>query len=264
MLLERVRVKLALVKRLLSFIGILALVALGAGLGIAYMLLRLEPLVLHQDAVVAEVSRTAYTTTYVDEAGGYLDIRPADREAETLFIFYPGGLVRPQAYEWLGAALAPLGGRTLIPVMPLDLAVIAPDRASKLLDSLETAPSRVVIGGHSLGGAMAARYALRNPERIDGLVLMGAYSAGEDDLSGLTLPVLDLAAEHDGLATVEKVQDGLNRLPPDTQLEIIDGSVHAFFGRYGPQRGDGLPTVTRAQAEAQISEDLRAFFAALP
>ena len=111
---------------------------------------------------------------------------------------------------------------------------------------------------------MAARYALRNPNRVNGLVLMGAYSAGGDDLSGLTLPVLDLAAEHDGLATVAKVQDGLSRLPPDTQLETVDGSVHAFFGRYGPQRGDGIPTVTRTQAEAQITEDLRAFFSALP
>ena len=228
------------------------------------MLLEPAPFVLHQDAVVAEVSSTAYTSTFVNEAGGYLDISPTSREAETLFIFYPGGLVRPQAYEWLGVALAPLGVRTLIPVMPLDLAVIAPDRASKLLDSLPNLPSRVVIGGHSLGGAMAARYALRNPNRVNGLVLMGAYSAGGDDLSGLTLPVLDLAAEHDGLATVAKVQDGLSRLPPDTQLETVDGSVHAFFGRYGPQRGDGIPTVTRTQAEAQITEDLRAFFSALP
>lgn len=233
------------------------------GLGVAYMLLKPEPLVLHQDAVVAEVSSTSYTSTFVDEAGGYLDVRPSEREAEMLFVFYPGGLVRPQAYEWLGVTLAPLGVRTLIPTMPLDLAVIAPDRATKVLEGLDV-PSRVVIGGHSLGGAMAARYALRNAERINGLVLMGAYSAGNDDLSGLAIPVLDLAAEHDGLATVEKVRDGLSRLPPGTQLDIVDGSVHSFFGRYGPQQGDGLPTVTRAQAEAQITEDLRAFFSALP
>ncbi len=251
-------------KRFLSFVGILALVALGAGLGVAYMLLRPEPLVLHQDAVVAEVSSTSYTSTFVNEVGGYLDIRPAEGDAETLFVFYPGGLVRPQTYEWLGVAVAPLGVRTLIPVMPLDLAVIAPGRATQLLDSLETLPSRVVVGGHSLGGAMAARYALRNPERVDGLVLMGAYSAGNDDLSILDLSVLDLAAEHDGLATVAKVRDGLSRLPPDTRLELINGSVHSFFGRYGPQRGDGVPTVTRAQAETQISEELRVFFSALP
>ena len=248
-------------KRLLSFIGILALVALGVGLGVAYMLVRPEPLVLHQDAAVAEVRGTSYTSTFVDAAGGYLDVHPAG-PSEALFIFYTGALVRPQAYEWLGVTLAPLGVRTLIPVMPLDLAVLAPGRANRLLDSLEGS-GPVVVGGHSLGGAMAARYALRNPERVDGLVLMGAYSAASDDLSDLSLPVLDLAAENDGLATVEDVRNGLNRLPADTTFELVDGSVHAFFGRYGPQRGDGLPSVTRARAEAQISEALRTFFSSL-
>lgn len=200
----------------------------------------------------------------MDEAGGYLDIRPTDRDTSGLFIFYPGGLVRPQAYEWLGVTLTPLGVRTLIPVMPFDLAVIAPDRVTRLLDTLRIVPDYVIVGGHSLGGAMAARYALRNPERVDGLVLMGAYSAGGDDLSKLELPVLDLAAEQDGLATVEKVQAGLSRLPRGTQFELIDGSVHSFFGRYGPQRGDGVPTVTRAAAEAHIGEALQRFFAELP
>ena len=152
------RVKLTFVKRFLSFVGILALIALGVGLGVAYMLLEPAPFVLHQDAVVAEVSSTAYTSTFVNEAGGYLDISPTSREAETLFIFYPGGLVRPQAYEWLGVALAPLGVRTLIPVMPLDLAVIAPDRASKLLDSpakpAEPRRHRWAFLGRGDGGAL--------------------------------------------------------------------------------------------------------------
>ncbi len=42
------------------------------------------------------------------------------------------------------------------------------------------------------------------------------------------------------------------RLPAGSQLVTIDGSVHAFFGRYGPQQGDGTPTVARADAEKQI------------
>ena len=167
--------KLASVKRLLSVISILALVALGVGLGVAYMLLKPAPLVLHQNAVVTEVSGASYTSTFVDEAGGYLDVRPAERSAETLFIFYTGALVRPQAYEWLGVTLAPLGVRTLVPTMPLDLSILAPERANKLLDRGGDLPSRVVVGGHSLGGAMAARYALKPPRarersRTDGRI----------------------------------------------------------------------------------------------
>ena len=147
--------------------------------------------------------------------------------------------------------------RTLIPVFPVDLAVTAPNRADRLLPLAEGKP--VVLGGHSLGGAMAARYVLRHPKAVTGLVLLGAYSADGDDLSGLPLDVLVLAAENDGLASLEEVRAGMGQLP-SAQLTVIKGSVHSFFGRYGPQAGDGLPSVTRAAAERQITEALRAFF----
>ena len=107
---------------------------------------------------------------------------------------------------------------------------------------------------------MAARYALNNAGKLDGLVLMGAFSAESDNLSVFELPTLVLAAEHDGLATLDEIKAGLARLPRDASLEIIEGSVHSFFGRYSPQRGDGLPIVSRMQAEASIIEVLNRFF----
>src|SRR5262249_61736792 len=39
------------------------------------------------------------------------------------------------------------------------------------LDTLKI--TRVVIGGHSMGGAIAQQFALSYPERLDGLVLVG-------------------------------------------------------------------------------------------
>ena len=139
-----------------------------------------------------------------------------------------------------------------------DLAVTAANRADRLLPLAEGKP--VVLGGHSLGGAMAARYLARHPDAATGLVLMGAYSPDGDDLSALPLDVLVLAAENDRLASVGEVRAGLARLPETAQLNIVEGSVHSFFGRYGPQAGDGLPSVTRAAAERQIVRALRAFF----
>lgn len=248
-------------KRFLSTLGILALIALGFGLGAFYMRLNRPPLVLGQDAVVPQVDRGSISVERIDEAGGYIDIAPL-APADTLFVFYPGGLVRPQAYEWLGVALTQLGVRTVIPIMPLDLAVAAPNRATQILDSIGERPARVIIGGHSLGGAMAARYALTNADRLDGLVLMGAFSATSDDLSSFGGEVLVLAAENDGLATLQEVRDGLARLPATSTLEIIPGAVHAFFGRYGPQAGDGLPSVTHAEAEAAIINALVPLFEA--
>ncbi len=243
-------------KRFRHVLLLVLLFVLAFAAGRLYPVLRRPPLIPNQDAVVAGVDPSQVPVAYNPDLGGFIDIGPKD--FDKLFIFYPGGLVRPQAYTWLGVALAPLGVRTLIPVFPVDLAVTAPNRADQLISLAEGKP--VVVGGHSLGGAMAARYVLRHPDAATGLVLMGAYSADGDDLSALPLEVLVLAAENDGLASVEEVRAGTPRLPETAKLKIIRGSVHGFFGRYGPQAGDGLPTVTRAAAERQIIGTLHKFF----
>ena len=243
-------------KRFLRGLLLVLLFILVFAAGRLYPVLRRPPLIPRQDAVVAGVNPAQVPVSYNPDLGGFIDVGP--RDFRTLFIFYPGGLVRPQAYTWLGVVLAPLGIRTLIPVFPVDLAVTAPNRADQLLPLAEGKP--VVLGGHSLGGAMAARYVVRHPNAATGLVLLGAYSADGDDLSSLPLDVLVLAAENDGLASLGEVRAGLGRLPESAQLTVISGSVHSFFGRYGPQAGDGLPSVTRTAAERQIIGALRSFF----
>jgi pimeloyl-ACP methyl ester carboxylesterase len=249
------------VKRLGKLIGFAILLLLTFGAGYLYPILNRPPIVLHQDAAFPGVSRGGVRVRWRNEGGGFIDVAPVSG-ADTLLIFYPGGLVRPQAYEWLGVALAPRGVRTVIPAFPFDLAVVGPNRAAALLEALAVDPAtRVVLGGHSLGGAMAARFAARQPDALDALVLMGAFSAEGDDLSAAPFDALVLAAEYDGLATLEEVRAGLERLPASTELVIIEGAVHSFFGRYGPQRGDGRPTVTRETAEARIVAALEGFLA---
>ena len=73
------------------------------------------------------------------------------------------------------------------------------------------------------------------PGKVQGLILMGAYPAGNVSLKSQTaLRVLDLMGEHDTVAMASDVRGGLVRLPETTQLVTVQGSVHAFFGRYGP------------------------------
>lgn len=241
--------------------------ALGAALLIALgwwgSLLWPGPLVPDQDAAVPGVADASVRLARFDAAGGGVEVAPADGGADILLVLYSGGLVRPQAYAWLGVALAPVGVRTLIPALPLDLAVLGRDRAGTVLSELYADEAHVAVGGHSLGGAMAAAWARRNPDRIDALVLMAAYPGRNEDLSNLDLATLVLAAEHDGLAELPRVRSGLERLPESAGLEVVDGAAHAFFGRYGPQRGDGTPTVSRGEAEAEIAAALEAFLLGL-
>ncbi len=235
-------------RRVPGWVLVVVGLALGLGAGTAVPYVVRPPLILGQDAVTDAASASARVS--VEDAGGRtIVIRPASGDGRLLLVFYPGGLVRPQAYEWLGRALASEGVMTVIPEFTADLAVTGIDRADALLDKYADGRP-VVIGGHSLGGAMACDYAARHAGRLRGLLLEAAYPADNVTISGMS--TLVLGAEHDGLATPDKIAAALPRLPQDATRVTITGSVHSFFGRYGPQSGDGTPTVDRAQAETQI------------
>ena len=134
----------------------------------------------------------------------WLVFRPLDQDPATGLILYPGGRVDPRAYAPAGRALAEEGHLVAIVPMPLNLAFFAPGRAA---DVMSTFPSveNWAVGGHSLGGAMAANFAHSNPEPVQGLVLWASYPAGGDDLSGYRLAVGSIYGTEDGLATADEI-----------------------------------------------------------
>lgn len=243
-------------RRLLKVLLVVLVGLLGYGVGLAQPHVLRPPLVPGQDAAGDPAGARAVVS--LDDVGGrVLSVRP-EADADILFVLYPGGLVRPQAYEWLGRALAGRGVHTVIPEFPVDLAVLDAGRAQRLVDHY-AAGRPVVVGGHSLGGAMAAAWASDHPEAVAGLVLLAAYPPDGDDLTAAGVPALVLQAEHDLVADADAVRGGLDRLPAGTDLVVVEGAVHSFFGRYGPQAGDGIPTVSRAEAEASIVAALTDF-----
>ena len=235
------------------------LVALGYGVAIAQGIVVRPALVVGQDAVSSDATRDV-TVTVEDIGGRVLHVHASGTPRLTV-VFYPGGYVRPQAYEWLGRALAVNGFETFIPEMPLDLAVLGKDRADAVIATLP-ADRKVVLAGHSLGGVMAADYASRHADRVGGLLLMAAYPADGVRVSA-SWPALSLAAEHDGLASFAEVDAGMSALPEGSVVYTVSGAVHSFFGRYGPQAGDGVPTVSRSDAEAQILDAVRTYLSKL-
>ena len=106
--------------------------------------------------------------------------------------------------------------------MPFGLAALAPDAADAVI-AAHPEIDRWVIGGHSLGGAMAAQYASGHDDVIDGLVLWAAYPAEDTDLSAADLAARAIYASADGLATTDEI-DSLDR--------------QAAYGR-GPRRDRG-------------------------
>jgi pimeloyl-ACP methyl ester carboxylesterase len=248
-------------------LAVVAAVALAFTVGANWSVLVRPPLVIGQDAVT-DAATTAVVPVVEDADGRVLVVRPPSgaTERNVLVVFYPGGLVRPQAYEWLGRALAVEGYTTVMPEFSFDLAVTGVGRASTLIERYGGG-KRVVLAGHSLGGAMAAQYladelkAGRQP--AVGLILEAAYPPDGADLTSAHLASLTLRAGNDGVADAAKVSGGLARLPAGAQEAVVPGAVHAFFGRYGPQSGDGVPGVDRAAAEAFILSAVTGFLAGL-
>lgn len=169
-------------------------------------------------------------------------------KANTGFIFYPGGFVDPVAYALYASALAASGYSTFITPMPLDLAVLNPNEAQVVIDA-HPEITNWVIGGHSLGGAMAGQFVAAHPDLISGLVLLGAYPNA--DLSGWNGIVTSVYGTDDGIATPAQVQAAANILPAGTTFVPIEGGNHAQFGDYGAQGGDNAATVSAADQLAQ-------------
>lgn len=162
----------------------------------------------------------------------------------TGLVFYPGGLVKPAAYIPLAASLAKDCYRMLIAKMPFDLAVLNSNIAKDLKSQYASQVQQWFIGGHSLGGAMAAKVIKNNPNQYQGLILLAAYPAESDSLAQTDIPVLSISASNDGLATRAKVEASRSSLPPNTIYHEIAGGNHAQFGDYGPQDKDGVATIS--------------------
>ena len=195
----------------------------------------------HADAGALAAMESDMAVT-VEQAGGTVVFRPEEPWAG--LVFYPGGKVEHTAYAPLLRQLAEAGVLCVLPEMPLRLAVLDMDAAEGVLEQFPEVEDWY-LGGHSLGGAMAAAYAAEQAGDYEGLILLAAYAT--KDLSASELRVLSLYGSEDGVLDLEKYETYRSNLPADMMEQIIDGGSHACFGSYGPQDGDGVAAITQEQ-----------------
>ncbi|MBR5641446.1 MAG: alpha/beta fold hydrolase [Firmicutes bacterium] len=175
---------------------------------------------------------------------------------EALLIFYPGGKIEEKAYAPLLRQLAENGMDVFLVRMPFRLAVFGANKANEVLE--ETADyEKICLGGHSLGGAMAANYAAEHAEELDGLVLLAAYATKPlpDDLA-----VLSVYGSEDGVLNRENYEKDRANLPDDAQELVIEGGNHAQFGSYGQQEGDGEAAILPEMQWDRTAEAILEFF----
>ncbi len=209
------------------------------------------------------------TITEIDD-GLFLDGPGTD----AALIFYPGAKVEYTAYVPLMYRLAENGADVFLIKMPCNLAILGIDKADDIADEYEY--EKWYLGGHSLGGAMAAVYAADQLEdgdlRLDGLVLMAAYPT--KSLQSADMSVLTIYGSEDGVLNMEKIAEGRKLMPSVSAADgsteaaagteasaggtekasdkavravtetVIEGGNHAQFGCYGKQKGDGRASIS--------------------
>ncbi len=170
--------------------------------------------------------------------------------SDTAFIFYPGGKVEYTAYEPLMIKMAQKGILCILPKMPFNLAVFDINAADKYILEYSNI-KHWYIGGHSLGGSMAASYASKNSSKFEGLILLASYSTA--DISASSMRVLSIYGSKDEVMNKESYQQNKSNLPENFEEIVLSGGNHAGFGCYGEQRGDGIADITSTQQQTDTA-----------
>ena len=196
----------------------------------------------HADPSAREVLSEEIPGITITKETDRLIFRPDEVNAG--LIFYPGGKVEYTAYAPLMKALAEKGMLCVLLKMPLNLAFLDVNAADAVFADHPEAENWY-LAGHSLGGVAAALYAGKHPDRVDGLILLGAYSTA--NIKETSLKAMSIYGSEDRVLNKNEYEKNRSNLPEDLREAVIPGGCHAYFGSYGEQKGDGIPGISREE-----------------
>jgi len=214
--------------------------------GAAAFLWWARPQPLLPEAAAALASTPA--VTFTEGADGRLTYVPAGAPPTTGLVLYPGAKVPPAAYAPQAQAIAEAGYLVAIVPVPFNLAVFGIDAAQAVIgDHPEI--GAWAVGGHSLGGSMAAQFAASHPDEVDGLVLWASYSAA--DLRAADLRVASTFGTLDAGVPSYTSADNLAKLGSDVVVTPIEGGNHEQMGWYTGQPNDPPAMISRTEQQRQ-------------
>ncbi|GAB2567971.1 hypothetical protein GCM10009593_01120 [Microlunatus antarcticus] len=167
----------------------------------------------------------------------------------TGLIFLPGARVDPQAYAPELRRVAEAGFLVVVLKEPFGFSIFDRDHATKVIEN-HPEVGHWAIGGHSLGGTVAASYA-EDDRRVEGLLLLASYPSAKVERTDLR--VTSVSGDQDGLVTPEDIARSKANLPADATFVVVPGASHASFGSYGRQPGDGTPTADPGAVQDQVA-----------
>lgn len=205
-----------------------------------------------------------------EETNDYLIIEPNSNSIGNGIFFVPGGLVDPHAYINTFTAFVREHNMSIIILkVRSNLAIINRNQIRNVLDDFYS--KKWLIGGHSLGGSVAAMFDFESEDQVLGLFLMASYSTV--DLSQSQKPFFSFIGSNDEIATRDEIVDRKDNLPEGifintaddidekstagkTIYYTIEGGNHSQFGDYGFQKKDGIASISEQDQKAEFYEAL--------
>ncbi len=238
--------KNSVIKRVVIGVVILLVVAVAAGL----TTLQLKT---YQPAELAKEALTSAGEVVVEEKSDVTIITPKDvRETLPAIIFYQGALVKAESYGYLATELAKQGYSVYLLHHLLNLPILDMKAADQVVADYQL--DRFVVGGHSLGGVVASRFAKRElgHSGLKGVFFLASYPDEKGDLRAFEGGVLSITASNDQVLNWSSYQASQQYLPEQTVFQSIEGGNHGGFGAYGQQAGDGQATLSTEEQQAEV------------
>lgn len=163
-------------------------------------------------AVLSDPAGATITKIY----GGYIVDGPGEKVA---MIFYPGAKVDTEAYLPLMKRIADNGVDCFLADMPMRIALFNKNAADQFISHYNY--DCWLLGGHSMGGMIAAGYASEHSDKIDGVVLLAAYPN-------------EKMSDSVGLLSIYGTRDGvLNRKAYEKSKPLFPPSFHRNRDEWG-------------------------------
>ena len=205
----------------------------------------------HADGTAAEAMSSDDIVTVREKPYGVLFDGPSDDKA---LIFYPGGKVDENAYAPLLHKIASSGIDVCLMKMPCRLAVLDGNAADKAF--AEHQYSTWYIGGHSLGGVIASKYASSHPDKVKGVILLASYPSAQIPAG---MDALLITASEDQIIDKAKLKESRKYLPGSYTEVAINGGNHSQFGNYGQQKNDGQASISSDEQQDKAVEAITGF-----
>jgi dienelactone hydrolase len=227
---------------------------------IGLIILSVIVLVLIGSGIYIKTATYAPTTQAQNVAKQQADIKgalkfPGDKQKPAI-LFYQGAFVEEESYSLWAQQLADAGYTVYLLREPLNLAVLSPNKAQQIIKDEQL--TNYVIGGHSLGGVMASRFAAEKNDDHDlkGIFFLASYPDEKGSLRSFNGSVLSITATNDGVLNWSAYKKAKSYLPEQTVYEKITGGNHAGFGSYGNQKGDKKADIDNEEQQNEVAQAL--------